>query len=330
MDYKSSGVDIEAGEALVDWLQETESPKEKDPRVLSGIGGFAAVFRASFPNYEKPCLVSSTDGVGTKLLWGIEAQKYEGLGQDVVAMCVNDLACVGADPLFFLDYFATGKLDQGQAQAFLAGVRKACEISSCTLLGGETAEMPGMYQAGHFDCAGFSVGVVDEDQMWGPKKVQAGDELVGIKSSGFHSNGYSLLRKIFASDWKEKAEELLAPTRLYTPLTQKLRAQGVQVHAAAHITGGGLQNIGRVLPESLAADIKPWPLPEIFLEAQSRAGLSLKSLTDTFNCGVGMVFVLPPAEAEKLKALAGQEALDLGQVRQRQEGEDKVQLGEWS
>ncbi len=328
MDYKSSGVDIEAGDDLVDWLKSTDSPK-KDPRVISGIGGFAAVFRASFPGYEKPCLVSSTDGVGTKLLWGIEAQRYEGLGQDVVAMCVNDLVCCGADPLFFLDYFATGQLDKSQAQAFLAGVRKACEESNCVLLGGETAEMPGMYQKGHFDCAGFSVGVVDEDKMWGAARVQAGDRIVGLASSGFHSNGYSLLRKVFASDWKSRQEELLAPTRLYVALTQEMRKRGLKVHAAAHITGGGITNLSRVLPEHLSAQVKPWDLPPLVQEVKDRAKLSTQSLLETFNCGVGMIFALPAKDAADLSALVSEELMDLGEILPREAGAPSLELGAW-
>jgi phosphoribosylformylglycinamidine cyclo-ligase len=329
MDYKSAGVDVEAGEELVDWLKSSESSRT-DSRVVSGIGGFAAVFRASFPNLRKPCLVSSTDGVGTKLLWGIESGRYQGLGQDVVAMCVNDLVCVGADPLFFLDYFACGKLDQKQAQEFLKGVRAACDESNCTLLGGETAEMPGMYSSGHFDCAGFSVGVVDEDEMWGAHRVVPGDQLVGIKSSGFHSNGYSLLRKLFADDWKTKQEELLAPTRLYVRLTQSLRQQGVKIHAAAHITGGGIQNLPRVLPSKTMAHVHRWQVPDLVLEAKERARLSWPQLLDTFNCGVGMIFVLPEQEADKILKAYPEDALRIGEVREGLSEEPSVELEGWT
>ena len=255
-DYLSSGVNVEAGDALVDWLQEVEKEGSalKHPhseKVIAGIGGFASLFRADFAKYKKPCLVTCTDGVGTKVKLATYFRSYKEVAQDMVAMCVNDLICTGGSPLLFLDYYATGKLDLEAAKEFLQGVRKACLESHCALVGGETAEMPGVYANGDFDCAGFAVGVVDEDEALGLNKVVRGDVLLGVASSGFHSNGFSLLRKVFEKDLDDWKEELLKPTALYVQMVKNLQHAQIQIHALAHITGGGIENIPRVLPGHL-------------------------------------------------------------------------------
>jgi phosphoribosylformylglycinamidine cyclo-ligase len=232
-------------------------------------------------------------------------------------MCVNDLICTGGDPLLFLDYYAVGKLDLEAAKQFLTSVKKACADSNCALVGGETAEMPGVYKPGHFDCAGFAVGVVDEDQAWGAHRVQAGDRLLGISSSGFHSNGYSLLRKVFETDLDAWQEELLKPTALYVRLVQAIKAQKIEVHAAAHITGGGIENIPRVLPPHLKWAAKSWDLPGPFLEVQRRTGMSDEEMRTTLNCGVGFVLILPEisyAPALALIESQGFRTFDLGGV----------------
>ncbi|RYZ64506.1 MAG: phosphoribosylformylglycinamidine cyclo-ligase, partial [Proteobacteria bacterium] len=224
IDYKASGVDVEAGDELVEWLKESGS-KTRSPhadRLVSGIGGFAAMFRIGFPEMKKPCLVSSTDGVGTKIKLAAQFKMYEGVGQDLVAMCINDLVCCGAQPLFFLDYYATGKLELEAAKSFLTGVRNACHASGAALIGGETAEMPGVYHGDDFDAAGFSVGIVDEEKALGRHRVSVGDHVIGVSSSGFHSNGYSLLRKVFEGDLEEWREILMTPTHLYASLVLEL------------------------------------------------------------------------------------------------------------
>ncbi len=316
--YQKAGVDVEAGDALVDWLQKSENQKQiHSERILSGIGGFASVFNMQFPEIKKPCLVTCTDGVGTKVKWAAQFQKYEGIGQDLVAMCVNDLICTGGRPLLFLDYYATGKLDIKAAQLFLQSIRKACADSSMALVGGETAEMPGVYHETDFDCAGFAVGIVDQDKTLGPHRVRVGDVMIGLASSGFHSNGYSLLRKVFADDAKNFINELMTPTKLYVDIMMELQKSGIEIHAAAHITGGGLDNIPRVLPEKTAAQVKPWTFPKLFAEVQKRAGMSSKEMLSTLNCGLGFVIVAPASSAQQIQQLAkkfNHEAWDLGQV----------------
>lgn len=298
MNYKTAGVDTEAGDRLVDWLQSSKGQVPHQDRIVSGIGGFASLFNIQFPEMKKPLLVTCTDGVGTKVKIAAEFQDYEGVGQDLVAMCVNDLICTGGRPLMFLDYYATGKLDLKAAQQFLASVRRACHESDCALIGGETAEMPGVYQNNDFDCAGFAVGIVDEEKAWGPHKVKEGDCLIGISSSGFHSNGYSLLRKVFAPDLNAHKQMLLTPTALYVKLALELQ-KSVEVHAAAHVTGGGIENLPRVLPSHLSIMIpKLWTLPAVYDEVRRRTQLSTFELLKTFNCGMGFVFVVP-AESEK-------------------------------
>ncbi|MES2768131.1 MAG: phosphoribosylformylglycinamidine cyclo-ligase [Bdellovibrionota bacterium] len=317
--YKKSGVDVETGDALVDWLsQDPEHSKIPTPhksQILSGIGGFASLFRLNLKDIQKPCLVTCTDGVGTKVLLAVQFESYEGVAQDMVAMCVNDLITTGADPLLFLDYYATGKLDLNAAQKFLTGVKKACYESDCALIGGETAEMPGVYQGKDFDCAGFAVGIVDEDKRLGSHLVKEGDVAIGISSNGFHSNGYSLLRKVFEKDLEEWKDVLLKPTHLYVKLAKELKTIGV--HALAHITGGGVQNIPRVLPEGLGLALKSWEFPEEFKEVQKRTGMTKIEMMDTLNCGIGLVVFADEAKvSEILKAAASlkYKTYDLGKV----------------
>lgn len=317
IDYKSAGVDVEAGDALVDWLQNTESRKAPHAdKLISGIGGFASVFRMQFPEIKKPALVSCTDGVGTKVKLASHFGIYNTVGQDLVAMCVNDLVCSGARPLFFLDYYATGKLDQQAARSFLEGVRNACHDSDCALIGGETAEMPGVYHDGDFDCAGFSVGIVDEDQMLGPERVKIGADLIGVSSSGFHSNGYSLLRKLFEKDLDAWRDRLLRPTHLYPRLVLKLHVEGL-LQAVAHITGGGMENIPRILPRGSRVRLLDWAWPDEFVEVQDRSGLSRIEMLKTLNCGVGLVLVVEPKDSDRVRRVceeAGFNSFILGGV----------------
>jgi phosphoribosylformylglycinamidine cyclo-ligase len=326
-DYKKSGVDVEAGDALVDWLangsKASATEKSSTPhhaRIVSGIGGFASLFRIGFPEMKKPCLVTCTDGVGTKVKLASHFEDFSTVGQDMVAMCVNDLICTGGDPLLFLDYYATGKLVLEHAKAFLTGVKKACSESDSALVGGETAEMPGVYQKHDFDCAGFAVGIVDEEKAWGPHRVKAGDILLGISSSGFHSNGYSLLRKVYEKDLEKNRELLLRPTALYVQVVKQLKSQlksDLEIHAAAHITGGGVENIPRVLPDHLKMKLNSWQWPEEFLEVQRRTGMSDQQMLETLNCGVGFVLVLPAASVELATKIILQfdfRAVPVGQV----------------
>jgi len=313
--YKKSGVDVEAGDALVDWLSQDKIPTPHKSQILSGIGGFASLFRLNLKDIQKPCLVTCTDGVGTKVLLAVQFESYESVAQDMVAMCVNDMITTGADPLLFLDYYATGKLDLVAAQKFLTGVKKACYESDCALIGGETAEMPGVYHGKDFDCAGFSVGIVDEDKRLGPHLVKEGDIAIGISSNGFHSNGYSLLRKVFEKDLLEWKDVLLKPTHLYVKLAQNLKKVGV--NAIAHITGGGIQNIPRVLPEGLGLSLKLWEFPEEFKEVQKRTGMTKLQMLETLNCGVGLVIFADSSKASEIQSMAKDlkyKTYDLGKV----------------
>lgn len=296
--YKSSGVDVVAGDNLVDWLQSSQKSQPHQNKIVSGIGGFASLFRMDFSSYQKPCLVTCTDGVGTKVKIAAQYQRYEGVGQDLVAMCVNDLICTGGDPLMFLDYYATGKLDLVAAKEFLKSVRSACEQSNCALVGGETAEMPGVYSGQDFDCAGFAVGIVDEEKTWGAHKVQDQDVLIAVASSGFHSNGYSLLRKVFEADMQDHVDDLLIPTALYVQTCSDLK-KNVNVHAAAHITGGGMENLPRVLPANSLVEICEWELPEKFKLVQDRTGMSWHEMVNTLNCGIGFVVIVPESDRQQ-------------------------------
>lgn len=293
VDYKQAGVDIEKGDKLVDWIKsqsETTSPFKHN--LVSGVGGFASIFKANFKDMKSPCLVSCTDGVGTKVLLANEYEKYHEVGIDLVAMSINDMICSGARPLFFLDYYACGKLELEAAQAFISGVKSACDQTQCMLIGGETAEMPGVYKDKDFDCAGFAVGVVDEHLMIGKHKVEEGNVLIGLSSSGFHSNGYSLVRKLFDKDMDQWIDDIIKPTHLYSEVVLNLYDKNY-LNAAAHITGGGLDNLLRVMPNGLEVEITPWKLSKLYSEAKTRSELSDVDFLKTFNCGIGMVLVVP-------------------------------------
>ncbi len=327
--YGKSGVNVEAGDALVSWLQKTGRKSPHQEKIVSGIGGFGAQFLFDFPKIKEPVLVSCTDGVGTKVKLASHFENYRGIGQDLVAMCLNDMICEGASPLFFLDYYATGKLDLKAAQEFLEGVRQACFDCNCALIGGETAEMPGVYDKNDFDCAGFAVGVVGRKDTLGPHRVKVGDVLVGVSSSGFHSNGYSLLRKVFAKDLEKWQDILLTPTALYVKLFEKIKTQ---VHALAHITGSGIENILRVFPEGTSLHLNDWDWPEAFREVQKRAELSKEQMLKTLNCGVGLVVVAPEENAAVIKKeikSCGFKAFELGVVEKGKEKGEAYFQNKW-
>ncbi len=304
--YRDAGVDIDAGDALVDDIGAIVKPTMR-PEVIGGVGGFGALVRIP-AGYKTPILVSGTDGVGTKLKLAIDAKRYDGLGIDLVAMCVNDILVSGAEPLFFLDYYATGKLDTKVAAAVIRGIAEGCRQAGCALVGGETAEMPGMYAKGDFDLAGFAVGVVEESAIIDGRRIAPGDVLIGLPSSGPHSNGYSLIRKIVTRGRHQLGRKvgtgtlgdaLLAPTRIYVkPMLELMRA--VPVKGMAHITGGGItENLPRVLPDGRGArvDTASWQRPAIFDWLQQEGGVAEAEMRRTFNCGVGFVAVVSPADA---------------------------------
>jgi phosphoribosylformylglycinamidine cyclo-ligase len=317
--YKDAGVDIEVGTQLVNSIKNVAS-KTHQPGVLAGIGGFGALFQLPIEKYKQPVLVSSTDGVGTKLKLATAMNKHDTIGIDLVAMCVNDIIVQGAEPLFFLDYFATGKLNIHTAQAVISGISKGCELAKAALVGGETAEMPGMYRDDDYDLAGFTVGIVEKDQIIDGHQVKPGDAVIGIASSGPHSNGYSLIRKIlelgkfdltmpFANS--TLGEVLLTPTRIYVqPVLQLIKK--VPIHAIAHITGGGIvENLPRVLPPHTQAliDRNSLELPAIFKWIQGNSQLTDQEMWRTFNCGVGLII----CTAAELATQAIQQLQDLGE-----------------
>lgn len=306
---------------------------------MGGIGGFGALCEIP-EGYKQPVLVAGTDGVGTKLRLAIDLKKHDTVGIDLVAMCVNDLIVQGAEPLFFLDYYATGKLDVDTAADVVTGIGKGCEISGCALIGGETAEMPGMYDGEDYDMAGFCTGVVEKSKIIDGTKVAAGDQLIALASSGPHSNGFSLIRKVLevsnadtnqVIDGKTLGEHLLEPTRIYVKPLLELFKQ-VDVHALSHITGGGFwENIPRVLPESAKAVVKgnSWQWPSVFSWLQENGNITTHEMYRTFNCGVGMVLVVPADELENslniLKDL-GENAWHLGEIQDAVAGEEQVEI----
>lgn len=316
MDYRSAGVNVSEADQLVQWLKGKANSFSNKTGVVEGIGGFSALFRALFTDMKEPCLAATTDGVGTKLKLASYFQQYKEVGQDLVAMCLNDLICCGAKPLFFMDYYACGHLQQQVAREFLEGVYTACEQSDCPLLGGETAEMPDCYDHSDFDCAGFALGVVDRSKRLGSHNVKIKDKLVGVSSSGFHSNGFSLLRKIFAEDLQEWKAELLKPTALYVSLAQELfKVKGLK--AIAHITGGGMDNLLRVLPKGVEAKMNAWEMPDIFQEVKKRTKMKWMDLLKTFNCGVGLVLIVSPSDFESVFEVIQKKhysAYDLGNI----------------
>lgn len=338
LSYKDAGVDIDAGEALVDRIKGV-AKKTSRPEVLGGLGGFGALCELP-KGYREPVLVSGTDGVGTKLRLAMNLKRHDTIGIDLVAMCVNDLVVAGAEPLFFLDYYATGKLNVDVAADVVTGIGTGCEQAGCALVGGETAEMPGMYEGEDYDLAGFCVGVVEKSEIIDGKKVAAGDSLIALASSGPHSNGYSLIRKIIEVSGADLGQDcagqplsdaLMAPTRIYVkPLLELIRA--LDVHALSHITGGGLlENIPRVLPEQCKAviDTQSWEMPAVFRWLQQAGGVATREMYRTFNCGVGMVIAVPAArETEALELLrqAGEQAFTIGHIAPREGDEEQVEL----
>ena len=328
--YREAGVDIDAGAALVEALKPLAKSTAR-PGSNAGLGGFGAIFDLKATGFKDPILVATTDGVGTKLKIAIASGRHETIGIDLVAMCVNDLVVQGAEPLFFLDYFATGKLDVGAARVILEGVAEACRATGCALIGGETAEMPGMYAHGDYDLAGFAVGAVERDRIIDGHSVRAGDVVLGLASSGLHSNAFSLVRRIVEQarlpydapapfvPAGTLAEALLVPTRLYVKSCLAAAAAG-GLKALAHITGGGLvENIPRVIPAdvSVELDARAWTLPPVFRWLAETAGLSRGELARVFNCGLGMIAVVEPNRAEALSRIfadAGETVHRVGRV----------------
>ncbi|WP_346798498.1 phosphoribosylformylglycinamidine cyclo-ligase [Halomonas sp. Bachu 37] len=313
LSYKDAGVDIDAGNALVDRIKHVAGRTTR-PEVMGGLGGFGALCQLP-SGYREPVLVTGTDGVGTKLRLAMDLGRHDTIGIDLVAMCVNDLIVAGAEPLLFLDYYATGKLDVDIAADVVSGIGDGCEQAGCALVGGETAEMPGMYEGSDYDLAGFCVGIVEKSEILDGSKVGEGDVLLGLASSGPHSNGYSLIRKILEvsdadltmeMDGRTLGEALLAPTRIYVkPLLSLLRDSGVPVHALSHITGGGLlENLPRVLPESMAAhiDAAAWTRPAVFDWLQAEGNVEENEMYRVLNCGIGMVIVVPAEKADQARA----------------------------
>ncbi|MCA3154493.1 MAG: phosphoribosylformylglycinamidine cyclo-ligase [Burkholderiales bacterium] len=341
LSYKDAGVDIDAGDALVERIKPM-AKKTLREGVLAGIGGFGALFEVP-KRYREPVLVSGTDGVGTKLKLAFEVNKHDTVGQDLVAMSVNDILVQGAEPLFFLDYFACGRLDVETAAAVVGGIARGCELSGCALIGGETAEMPGMYPAGEYDLAGFAVGAVEKSQILTGQSIRPGDIVLGLASSGPHSNGYSLVRKIversgvnlqadagtvLGADYQGRpfGHVLLEPTRIYVkPLLAALQALPGAIKGMAHITGGGLtENVPRVLPESVMAVIeaKAWARPAVFQWLQQEGGVAEAEMHRTFNCGIGMVLVVAPDQVQAVIGLlsaAGEQVSQIGQIQTRQD-----------
>lgn len=336
--YRSAGVNIDAGNALIDRIKPLAGSTHR-PGVLGGIGGFGGLFELP-AGYREPVLVSGTDGVGTKLLLALEANQHDGIGIDLVAMCVNDILVSGAEPLWFLDYYACGQLNNQVAEAVISGIAEGCRQAGCALLGGETAEMPGMYPIGHYDLAGFAVGIVEKSEILQSAHCQEGDAIIGIAASGAHSNGYSLIREILVRsgahahlqlNGEALIDLLLRPTRIYVNAIQNLR-KSVTVHALAHITGGGLtENLPRSLPLTLAAQIDPqsWPMPAIFHWLQEQGQVSTEEMRRVFNIGIGMVAMVPwESRQAALQSLSDsdEQAYVIGQLVNRQGGEGVVFL----
>lgn len=333
--YKQAGVNIDAGNEVVKRIAAHVKRTER-PEVLSELGSFGGFF-ALKKDLEEPILVSTTDGVGTKLKIAFALDQHDTIGIDCVAMCVNDLVVQGAEPLFFLDYLATGRLEPAKAEEIIKGIADGCQQAGCALIGGETAEMPGMYQEGEYDLAGFAVGVVEKKRLIDGRSIQAGDRVIGLASHGLHSNGFSLVRKVLLDDrtydWSERvpsskqtlAEALLQPTRIYVKTFLSIM-EAFTIKGAAHITGGGLiENVPRVLPKGLKAVIDPtrWPVPAIFRWIQTEGILTQWDMYRTFNMGIGMVLIVSEEESENVLAYAqelGEKAYLIGIIEEGQEG----------
>ncbi|MYB35663.1 MAG: phosphoribosylformylglycinamidine cyclo-ligase [Gammaproteobacteria bacterium] len=327
LSYRDSGVDIELGRQLVETIKPLARETNR-PGVMHGIGGFGALFELPLYQYTSPVLVSGTDGVGTKLRLASMLNHHDSIGIDLVAMCVNDILTSGAEPLYFMDYFATGKLDVPIAEQVIRGIVEGCKIAGCALAGGETAEMPGMYQVGDYDLAGFAVGVVEKHRIINPEQVQSGDVIIGLESSGPHSNGYSLIRKLIdekSVDLEQPlegltiSERLMAPTRIYVKPVLSL-LERCEVAAIAHITGGGMtENMPRALPDGLCAEISrsAWHVPRLFQWIQETGNIDSDEMLRTFNCGIGMVVCVRPddvAAAMASLAESGEKPVALGNI----------------
>ena len=318
--YKDSGVDITKGNQLIEKIKPIAKATLR-PGVLAGLGGFGAMFEIPIDRYKNPVLISGTDGVGTKLMVAEMLNKHDTIGIDLVAMCVNDLIVQGAEPLFFLDYYATGSLNEEVATSVISGIGEGCIQSGCSLIGGETAEMPGMYNGEEYDLAGFCVGIVEKNKIIDGSKVSAGDQLIALGSSGPHSNGYSLIRKVLEKSKPSSCQldSLIVPTKIYVKSILSL-IQNLPVHAISHITGGGLlENIPRVLPKHLAANLdqNSWELPQIFKWLQSEGNIDTMEMYRVLNCGVGMVVIVPKAssdEAINILKSCGENAWLIGEV----------------
>ncbi|MBI1910052.1 MAG: phosphoribosylformylglycinamidine cyclo-ligase [Deltaproteobacteria bacterium] len=339
--YKEAGVDIDTGNRFVQKIKPFLKKTER-PEVLSRLGHFAGLFQVNKLKYTNPVLVSSTDGVGTKILIAVEMNRFDTIGIDLVAMCVNDVLCLGAEPLFFLDYYASGKLDIEAAATVVRGIAKACADINCSLIGGETAEMPSIYRDGDFDMAGFTVGIVDRDQIIDGSSISIGNKIIGIGSSGCHSNGYSLVRKILKeakASLKDHPKELktslgeslLMPTRIYVNTVMNLK-RDFSLHGIAHITGGGLlENLPRVLPAQCRAEIRlsNWPRPPLFTWLQKEGKVEEEEMQRVFNCGIGLMLVVPAPEVEdilqRLKSLQ-EEAWLIGEIVERKKGEPSLSI----
>lgn len=332
LSYRDAGVDIDAGDALVDRIKPFAKKTMRDG-VLAGIGGFGALFEVP-KRYQEPVLVSGTDGVGTKLKLAFEWNCHETIGQDLVAMSVNDILVQGAESLFFLDYFACGKLSVDTATTVVAGIAKGCELAGCALIGGETAEMPGMYPPGEYDLAGFAVGVVEKSKIINGSTIKPGDRVIGIASSGAHSNGYSLIRKIIERAGAKPTEEIagrslrelvMAPTQIYVKPLLNIMANH-SIKGLAHITGGGLvDNVPRVLPENTQAVLHrdSWQMPDLFRWLQMKGGVADAEMVRVFNCGIGMVVVVSQQDADAVIASINQQGLrawSLGEIVERPRG----------
>lgn len=335
LSYAAAGVDIDAGDALVERIKPL-AKRTMRPEVIGGIGGFGALFEVS-KNYREPVLVSGTDGVGTKLKLAFQLDGHDTVGQDLVAMSVNDILVQGAEPVFFLDYFACGKLDVDTATRVVGGIARGCELAGCALIGGETAEMPGMYPAGEYDLAGFAVGIAEKSQLISGETIAEGDVVLGLASSGAHSNGYSLLRKILERDapdlnadfhGRTLRETVLEPTRIYVkPLLALMKEAPGLVKGMAHITGGGLlDNVPRVLPAGLSANIdaSSWTLPPLFAWLREAGNVAAQEMYRVFNCGIGMVVIVSAADADRATqslTAAGETVYRIGRIERCGEGE---------
>lgn len=334
--YLDAGVDINAGDELVERIKPL-SIKTMRPEVIAGIGGFGSLFEIS-KKYNNPVLVSGTDGVGTKLKLAFELNRHDTIGIDLVAMCVNDILTQGAEPLFFLDYFACGKLNVNKAEQVITGITNGCILSRCALIGGETAEMPGMYPVNEYDLAGFAVGVVEKDKIINGKSIIPGDVILGISSSGAHSNGYSLIRKIIETnkidlyteiDDKLLCNLIMSPTRIYVNSVLNV-IKNFQIKGLAHITGGGLiGNIPRILPDSVKAILQKnsWKMPTLFSWLQEQGNIDEQEMFRTFNCGIGMTLIVPPEDVDnvmsRLKA-SGETVWKIGMIESRQNNEQSI------